>query len=173
MSKKKSESPLDALTAAMDGDPRRLSWGVLMVDTTSGLGEASLHWYRTPAQLVRGVAAALGELTDESPTAFVKKVRARLGATPWTARAIRKHLSDNQSWTMVSWVGRYAELASGRSRWARKLRAHFRRDGDAESPADARNAGAAITAEEAEAFTDWLRESGAQRLWFWCGLDES
>jgi len=168
MSTKKSESPLDALAAAMDGDPRRESWGVLMVDTTSGLGEASLHWYRTPAQLVRGVAAALGELTDESPTAFVKKMCARLGATPWTARAIRKHLSDNGSWSMVSWVGRYADLASGRSRSARKLRAHFRRDDDG-----ARKPGAAITAEEAEAFTDWLRESGAQRLWFWCGLDES
>jgi hypothetical protein len=168
MSTKKSESPLDALAAAMDGDPRRESWGVLMVDTTSGLGEASLHWYRTPAQLVRGVAAALAELTDDSPTAFVKKVRARLGAPPWTARAMRKHLSDNQSWSMISWVGRYADLTSGRSRWARKLRAHFRRDDDA-----ARKPGAAITAEEAEAFTDWLRESGAQRLWFWCGLDGS
>ena len=168
MSTKKTVSPLDALAAATGGDPQRESWGVLMVDTTSGLGEASLHWYRTPAQLVRGVAAGLAELTDESPTAFVKKMRARLGATPWTARAIRKHLSDNQSWSMVSWVGRYADLASGRSRWARKLRAHLRRDLDG-----ARKPGAAITAEEAEAFTDWLRESGAQRLWFWCGLDGS
>jgi hypothetical protein len=164
MSRKKKASPLEALVAAQGGEPQRQPWGVLMVDTTSGLGEASLHWYRTPAQLVRGVAAALAELTDESPTAFVKKVRARLGTPPWTTRAMRKRLSENDSCSMIPWVGRYAELASGRSRWARKLRADFRRYLD-DSPWGTRKPGAAITAEETRAFTDWLFDPGAQQVW--------
>lgn len=168
---KKQKTPLEVLADAQSSDPRKASWGVLMVDTTSGLGEASLHWYRTPAQLVRGVAAALAELTEESPTAFVKKVRARLGAPPWTARAIRKKLSENDSWSMVPWVGRYADLARGRTRWARKLRDDFRRHRDDQPASSSARSGGAISTAEAEAFTDWLWDPGAQRLWL--AVDES
>lgn len=167
MSKKKKAkkvTPLDALVAAKDGDPRKESWGVLMIDTTSGLGEASLHWYRTPAQLVRGVAAALAELADGSPSASERKVRARLGAPPWTSRAMRNALSDNESWSTVPWVGRYADLAGGKSRWARALRAEFHDERDEEGASHAARGSAAILPDESEAFVDWLWESGAGQL---------
>lgn len=165
MSTKKKRTPLEALADAQSSDPRKASWGVLMVDTTSGLGEASLHWYRTPAQLVRGVAAALAELADESPPVFVREVRARLGAPPWSARAMRRRLSENESWSMVPWVGRYADLARGRTRWARQLRDDFRRHRDDEPASSSASAGHAITMAETEAFTEWLWDGGAQRLW--------
>jgi hypothetical protein len=76
---------------------------------------------------------------------------------------MRKQLADNESWSTIAWVGRYADLAAGKSRWARALREEFREETDEEQPGTTRP-GAAIRHDESDAFVDWLWEGGAARL---------